>query len=89
TSTYGLAPNNETLTVTYTIGGGVEENVASNSITSIGDITYLSDNSTVDLDDTKDTVAVSNPEPASGGAARDNIENIRQNAVAAFAAQNR
>ncbi len=89
TSTYGLAPNNEVLTVTYTVGGGVNENVAANTITSIGNVEYLSDDSTVDLEDTKATVAVSNPSPATGGASQENIENIRQNAVSAFAAQNR
>ncbi|MAH47869.1 hypothetical protein CMI37_18755 [Candidatus Pacearchaeota archaeon] len=89
TSTYGLAPNNETLTVKYTIGGGIKDNVGVNTIININSITYLNDNSTVDLSIVKDSVAVNNPEPARGGTEKQTIESIRQNAIASFAAQNR
>lgn len=89
TSTYGLAPNNETLTVKYSVGGGIKENVSMNTITTINSVTYLNDNSSVDLTSTKASVAVNNPVPANGGKAKDDIENIRQNAIASFAAQNR
>jgi hypothetical protein len=89
TSTYGLAPNNETLTITYTVGGDVSENVPANTLTVLGDVTYLNDVHSVDLDDTKATLAVNNPEPAHGGNKRESIEAIRQNAISAFAAQNR
>ena len=43
----------------------------------------------VDLEDTKDTLAVTNPEPAVGGGAQQDLDSIRQNAMAHFAAQNR
>ena len=89
TSTYGLAPNNETLTVKYSFGGGVSDNVGVNSIINIVSVTYLNDNSTVDLTTVKNSVAVNNPEPARGGTEKENIENIRQNAIASFAAQSR
>ena len=89
TSTYGLAPNNETLTVTYTIGGDISENVPVNTLVTVGEPTYLNDNPTIDLTDTKATLAVNNAEPAQGGNRRDSIESIRQNAISAFAAQNR
>ena len=89
TSTYGLAPNNETLTVTYTVGGDVSENVPANTLTENPAPVYLNDNPTVDLTDTKATLAVNNPEPAQGGNKRESIEAIRQNAISAFAAQSR
>jgi hypothetical protein len=91
TSTYGLAPNNVTLTVNYTVGGGVADNVGSNTINTIEFNTVVYDNEiySVDLTDTKTTLAVINADPATGGKTRDDIESIRQNAIANFAAQNR
>ena len=89
TSTYGLAPNNETLTVRYSVGGGVADNVGVNTITVVDTVTYLNDNSTVNLDSTKASLAVNNPEAARGGKTKEDIESIRQNAMASFAAQNR
>jgi len=91
TSTYGIAPNNETLTVTYSVGGSVSENVPVNTITEIDSITYNTGNEIYDLDltATKRTVAVNNPVPAVGGRSISNTDNIRQDAIAAFAAQNR
>ena len=35
TSTYGLAPNNTSLTVTYTTGGGIGDNQTANTINNI------------------------------------------------------
>lgn len=91
TSTYGLAPNNVVLTVTYSVGGSVSDNVASNTITKIDSITYNSATELygLDLTDTKSTVAVNNPISATGGKSKESIESIRQNAMASFAAQNR
>jgi len=91
TSTYGLAPNNVTLTVQYTIGGSVTDNVSVNTITTINTVTYNSDTEVygLDLSFVKSSVAVNNPEPATGGKTRDSIDSIRQNALANFAAQNR
>jgi hypothetical protein len=91
TSTYGIAPNNTTLTVQYTVGGGVNDNVGVNTITNIDftSISYANDFNTVDLTFVKTTLAVNNPEVATGGTSRDSLDNIRQNAMANFAAQNR
>jgi hypothetical protein len=90
TSTYGLAPNNETLTVRYTVGGSIAENVQANTLTIISTINYNSENtSEVNFDFVKTTVAVNNPEPAAGGKTKEDIESIRQNAMAHFATQNR
>ena len=89
TSTYGLAPSNTTLTVEYTTGGGINDNTGVNTITSITDVTYLNEGTVVNLDSTKDTLAITNPLPATGGGTRESLENIKQNAIASFAAQNR
>jgi len=89
TSTYGLVPSDTTLTVTYTVGGDLKENVNVNTITAINSVSYLNDNSTIDLDSTKASVAVTNSEPARGASAQPNLENIRLEAAAAFVSQNR
>ena len=92
TQTYGQAPNNTTLTVRYTIGGGVSDNVGINTISTINSITYNSFNASLDsavITFVKNSVAVNNPEPARGGQALRDLESIRQDAIANFAAQNR
>jgi len=89
TSTYGLVPSDTTLTVTYTVGGDLKENVPVNSITAVQSVTYLNDNSTIDLESTKASIACTNIEPARGASEKPNLENIRREAAAAFAAQNR
>ena len=89
TSTYGLVPSNSTMTVKYSFGGSVEENIGVGEITIIEDITYGPDIHQVDLEETKETVAVSNPEAATGAQGRQNLDEIRQNAISTFAAQNR
>ena len=93
TSTYGIAPSNTTLTVTYYTGGGVAANVPSNTITEIKAI----DTSTSTLPTTnpalaqavRQSVAVNNPIAASGGRSEETIEEIRQNSIAQLASQNR
>lgn len=95
TDTFGMAPANTTLTVTYLIGGGVQSNVASNSITAI-DLPLVANNAT-DYASTEQnlfaqvvgSLAINNEEPARGGGDTETIEEIRQNALAFFNAQNR
>lgn len=92
TDTYGLAPANTTLTVTYSVGGGVKSNVASNTITTIGQISFTQDTDGLDasvINYVQSSVAVNNPQPASGGSNTMTVDEIRQNAIANFAAQNR
>lgn len=90
TSTYGLAPNTETLTVKYTVGGAIEDNVPANKINLVIDVQYNSTNvGDVDLDFVKSSVAINNPAPAAGGATKRDIDSIRQSAMANFASQNR
>ena len=89
TDTYGIAPSNTTLTFRYLTGGGVTSNVASNTLTKLnGTITFLNSNlNTVTANDIFSSLAVTNPEAASGGGDGDTIEEIRQNSSVNFASQ--
>jgi hypothetical protein len=91
TKAYGQAPANTTLTIKYIVGGGLESNVQSNTITEVE--TLLSINKpNLDkglLNYIKSSVTSNNPESATGGGAGDSIEDIRLNAMANFSAQQR
>ena len=91
TKAYGQVPSNTTLTVTYLVGGGLESNVNSNTITKIEQLNIFNKpniNQAL-LDFIKSTVAVTNPEAAVGGGAGDTVEEIRMNTMATFSAQKR
>jgi len=79
TQTYGLAPQNTTLTISYLAGGGAEYNVLSNQLT-----VPISINA--GAGDTS-TVVSNNPNPASGGGDGDTVEELRQNIQAEFSSQ--
>jgi hypothetical protein len=92
TKTYGLAPSNTTLTVTYTTGGGIESNVQSYTLKNIANVVYSVDSQNLDatlLRQIKASVACTNPNPAVGGKSEESIEEVRQNAMANFASQQR
>ncbi len=93
TKSYGEAPSNTTLTVTYAYGGGVETNVSSDTLNRIVGASYSIDEtkivSTQQLNVVKASVACINPKPATGGKFGDTVEEIRQNAIAHFPTQNR
>lgn len=91
TKTYGKAPT-EALTITYIKGYGLESNVSTGTISNINSKT-ISQNSD-DITDALKTIvtnslAVTNPEPASGGKSQESIEDIRENALAHFSTQQR
>ncbi len=93
TRTYGQAPANTTLTVTYVVGNGIEDNVAANKLKVIKFIEYNDDvNSTISnsmVNFIKSSIAVNNPDPASGAKTAETLQDIKNNALANFAAQNR
>lgn len=95
TSTYGIAPSNTILTVTYLSGGGVGSNVPVADLISIRDIVYDEDLlqytpiSLPQYNAAKASVAVTNLEPAVGGGSAETLEEIRENAIANYASQNR
>jgi len=93
--TYGLAPSNTTLTITYTTGGGFESNSPSNSVINVDSVNV--DNSTEGLlpeeasllNTVKTSLRVNNPDATVGGAGPESDNEVRLNAIASFAAQNR
>jgi hypothetical protein len=93
TRTYGQAPSNTTLTVTYTIGNGISDNVLANTLTNIVYTEYESDinstNNASTVNFIKSTIAVNNAEPAIGAKTADTLQDIKNNALANFATQNR
>ena len=93
TRTYGQVPSNTTLTVTYTVGNGVLDNVPANTLTSVNFIEYDDDvNSTANVSLTnfaKNSVACNNPSPASGASNAESLQEIKNNALSNFATQNR
>lgn len=101
---YGLAPTNCTLKITYIVGGGLSANVPADAITEYnllrlantvtGQSVDLSD-LTVELDDGSDAGIVldglvwTNHKPAVGGRSGDSLEEIRENSLRSFAEQKR
>lgn len=92
---YGVAPANTTLTVTYLVGGGVNTNTSSNTIVNVSSPIILNDTSaysTAELSQFNLAVqrlTVNNDNPATGGGDGESTEEIRQNALVFFNAQNR
>jgi hypothetical protein len=93
TETYGQCPTNTTLTIKYSFGGGVDDNVASNTVNNITSQSPTFDLS-VTLDSnirtqTENSIAATNPQPATGGSGAETLEDVRVNAAAYFQAQSR
>ena len=92
---YGQAPSNTTLTVRYLVGGGVDSNVSASEIKRISNIEFDEDLSLFDDDElqmygtVKNSIAIENEIPASGGRSSETIDEIRENALAHFGSQNR
>ena len=93
TRTYGQAPSNTTLTITYTIGNGIVDNVPANVLTLVNFVEYNDDINTANsgnlVNFVKSTIAVNNSGPASGAKTSDSLQDIKNNALANFATQNR
>ena len=92
TDTYGIAPNNTTLTVRYLTGGGVTSNVSS------GVLNIISNKENIKLPSGLDntlgqyvfnSVSTNNPNAANGGGPGDNTEQIRLNSLSSFTTQQR
>lgn len=93
TKAYGLAPSNTTLTITYLIGGGVQSNVASNTVTTISGVDTNTLNFPINTPALNTSIlnslAVNNPEAAVGGRTEETLEEVRQNAIQQLSSQNR
>jgi len=94
TKTYGTSPTGE-VTVKYLTGGGVASNTSVGDITQITGIEYDEDLlkfTTIQrgiYQQSKNSLAVDNEVPAIGGKGAETLEEIRQNSLANFGAQNR
>jgi hypothetical protein len=90
---YGIAPSNTTITVTYVVGGGVISNCPSNDIRQVLSVDFENsiDGLTPDevnlLNTVKNSFRVNNPMPATGGKDSETENEIKQNAMAHFASQ--
>lgn len=92
TRTMGLAPYGTTLTIKVRSGGGRITNTAVNSLTDIisRDVSFSSENyDSTELNNTLNSLSTRNLSVIEGGEEADNIELIKQNASAHFAAQDR
>ena len=92
TKTFGLAPANTTLTIEYSYGGGVDDNANSGDITFKAGTTFeIAENnlSPTLVQTSKDSVAFTNPNPATGGGGGESIRDVRENALAYYQAQQR
>jgi len=92
TKTFGLAPSNTTLTFKYAFGGGIDDNVVSEDITNIANISYQIQDDLLDsgtVTDTKNSVAFTNINPARGGSAGQTVREVRESALAYYQSQQR
>ena len=94
-SSYGQAPANTVLTINYIVGGGLSSNCPVGDITSISsyqvsnNLSILNPSELALFQTVKNSLKVSNSEPAVGGAGEESVEQIRQNALVNFTSQNR
>ena len=94
TRAYGQAPSDTTLTITYSIGNGISDNVTSNTISQIDFVEYIDNVNSLGLSGgvlnfVKKTLTVNNPAPAQGAKIAESIIDIKNNALTNFATQNR
>ena len=90
TQTYGLAPSNTTLTVTYLKGGGAVSNIPSNTLTNrIGGTNSFAGSGLDSIMQTTvlNSLAFTNDDASVGGGDGDTNEEIRQNSLAMYPTQ--
>lgn len=92
TRTYGLSPSNTTLTVTYIIGTDERANCPVGDINTIVNAEIVNDNTGLNpvyYSKVRSSLAAINSIPAVGSAGAEDLDEIRNNAMAFFAAQDR
>jgi len=90
TKTYGVAPSNTTLTVTYLAGGGVTSNIPSNTLGLIasGSISFYGSNLNAALStNVQQSLIFNNPNAATGGGDGDTNDDLRLNTLASYPTQ--
>ena len=92
TRTYGQAPSNTTLAITYRYGGGVNHNALANTLTSVISSTINLSSTGLDqnlVNVTQASLAVTNPDSTTGGKGAESIIEVKINTLAYFQAQQR
>jgi hypothetical protein len=91
TRTLGMTPQNTTLNIIYRTGGGLTNNVPTNSINQIllKNIDYKVTGNLLQKSLMENTFKSSNLDISSGGENEESLEDIKENASAFFASQNR
>ncbi len=92
TRAYGQAPANQVLQFKYVIGGGIADNVKAGLIREITQVAMDVDSDGLNgatLQYVKKSLAVNNPGPATGGKGLESVDEMRNNAIAFYAAQAR
>ena len=95
TKSYGQSPTNTTITVKYYVGGGVESNVGKGDIKQITAVEFEDDTASFTEEELLlrntviNSIAAENEIPATGGRGAETINEIKENALAYFGAQNR
>jgi hypothetical protein len=90
TKTYGIAPSNTTVTVTYLAGGGVISNIPSNTlgIFSSGSVAFYGSNLDTTIASTVNQSLIFNNElAATGGGDGDTNDDLRLNTLASYPTQ--
>ena len=94
-NSFGLAPGNTTLTITYRVSNGLRSNVPSGTISKIVNINTLNETRTLSASDLAtfntmvSSITVINEEPATGGLNNPTTEQLRQSAIGFVNAQGR
>ena len=92
TRAFGLAPSNTTLTIKYSYGGGIDDNVNVGDVTNISSISYQIQEALLNassVQESKDSVTFTNVNPATGGSSGQTIREVRESALAYYQAQQR
>ena len=92
TRSLGLSPHNTTLTVRYRVGGGSETNVPARSIRQVSsaNLSFPSTNlNALTIGSVEGSIGCLNTVSMAGGGPAETIREIKSNAAAYFAAQNR
>jgi hypothetical protein len=94
-NSFGLAPGNTTLTITYRVSNGLRSNVPSGTISKIVNINTLNETRTLSASDLAtfntmvSSITVINEEAATGGLNSPTTEQLRQSAIGFVNAQGR
>lgn len=90
TSMGAIPPVNSTLFVQYRVGGGKASNLGVNTITSVDNVTFVVQGPNTSINNQViQSLSITNPIPAVGGADQPSIDEIRNMVSYNFAAQNR